>query len=151
MRDWRRDGYIENIGTKQANGRWLYSHGDALVVATAHALRQTGFVRSVILHIAETVQRALIRFYGFKVPSDVTGTYAVFWLPDIDEDEPSFAHLFTDNVRRIVENESTFVFMIDLELMAVHRLPPELIESLAYNVKPDHNAAFDRVVGGDHD
>lgn len=53
LRDWRRRGLLEGVGTLQENGRWSYRVGDVLLLAIAvHLVRQSG------LHLAHALKIA---------------------------------------------------------------------------------------------
>ena len=55
QRDWRRRGYIENLGTQGSNGRWEYDWADALYVYLMRQMYDGGCELSRALMFAVTL------------------------------------------------------------------------------------------------
>lgn len=55
QRDWRRRGYIDDIGTMQKNGRWKYDWSDAFLIFIARKIVANGFELTLSLRIANTI------------------------------------------------------------------------------------------------
>lgn len=47
LRDWRRHGFLENLGTLMPNGRWAYSPGDVLRIICARWFERTAIARDL--------------------------------------------------------------------------------------------------------
>ncbi len=135
LRDWRHVGLFDDgegnslIGTKQDNGRWLYSMSDAVKLATMQSLRNTGLERITLLSFARQIEHGIQKTLGFNIPG--TGTFAVFWLDDWQNADSGFACQLTDNPRDVHTVESTTAFLFDLTLIAQHSLPNDLYVALA--------------------
>ncbi|WP_421906770.1 hypothetical protein [Mameliella sp.] len=151
LKDWRRVGVFDDgeggstIGSQQANGRWLYSMSDAVVLATMDALRNTRLDRATLLSFAKRMQPGIQKALGFDIEG--AGLFAVFWLEDYEDRETGFDGYLTDNPREIHTVESTASFLFDLQLIAQQCLPLELHAALL-SVRQKHNERASRLEGG---
>lgn len=62
QRDWRRRGYISNLGTQSENGRWLYDWYDAWVLYLMRQMYEGGCELSRAQSFATTVGQDVMLF-----------------------------------------------------------------------------------------
>jgi len=108
LRDWRRRGFLEKIGT-DVRGRWEYSDADTIVLSLAQAFRQ----RTGDLERAISISLLSLSFYAARKRGERASRFLFFYEIEINSDDRSMKLVHSvdasDLVRKLEGNPQAVI------------------------------------------
>lgn len=136
LRDWRRRGFLENIG-KDIRGRWEYSDGDLLVLTLAQAFRdKTGDLERSI-----TISLWSLHFYRARDLGENVSRYLFFFEVDGEDGVRKMRMIHADDINllaRKIEADDQAAIGIWVDCDSILRLvSPDLFAKYAGKTLPE--------------